>query len=108
MFDLYKNIQIGDVTSYIRPYQTLSYSPLNGLNSLTISEEQILILPDSSTINVPLGTADIQATITDPTQSFDLVDPTTGTVIGSKTFAQLKVELYSLYLYLAALRDEAP
>lgn len=106
MFDLYRNRQIGDVTTYVRPYQTINLGPLSGQNSITISEELITILPDASVTNVPLGTADLQATITDPTQSFDLIDPTTGAVIGSKTFAQLKIELYSMYLYLAAIRDQ--
>lgn len=107
MFDLYKKTLIGDVTTYVRPYQTISFGPLNAQNTMTISEELITILPDASVTNVPLGTAELQATITDPSQSFNLVDPTTGDVTGTKTFAQLKVELYSLYLYLASIRDGA-
>ncbi len=106
-FDLYKKTQIGDTTTYVRPYQTVSIGPLNGPNSMTISEELIVVLPDSSTVNVPLDTPPLQATITDPTQTFNLVDPTTGQVTGTKTFAQLKCELYSLYLYLASLRDQS-
>lgn len=107
MFDLYKKTAIGDVTTYVRPYQTISLGPLNGLSTMTISEELVTILPDASVTNVPLGTAELQATITDPTQSFNLIDPTTGDITGTKTFAQLKVELYSLYLYLAGIRDAA-
>lgn len=104
-FDLYKKILIGDVTTYIRPYQTLSLGPLGGLSSMTISEEKVIILPDASITTVPLGTADLQATITDPNQSFNIVDPATGDILGTKTFLQLKCEMYSLYLYLAAIRD---
>lgn len=104
-FDLYKKTQIGDTTTYIRPYQTVSIGLLNGTNSMTICEELVVVLPDASTVNVPLEIVPLQATITDPTQSFNIVDPTTGTIIGTKTFAQLKCELYSLYLYLAAIRD---
>jgi len=105
-FDLYKKTQIGDVTTYVRPFQTLSLGPLNGPNSLTISEELVIVLPDASVVNTPLGTAELQITITDPNQSFNVVDPTTGAVLGTKTFAQLKCELYSLYLYLASIRDQ--
>ncbi len=104
-FDLYKKTTIGDVTTYVRPCQTISHGPLNGPNSMIISEEQIVILPDLTTLTIPLGTAELSATITDPNQSFNLVDPTTGAILGTKTFAQLKCELYSLYLYLAAIRD---
>ena len=105
MFDLYKKEQIGDVTRYVRPRQTISTGPLNGPNTLTIFEEQITVLPDLSVEVVQLDTPELEATITDPTQMFNVVDPTTGAVTGSKNFAQLKVELYSLYLYLASVRD---
>ncbi len=106
MFDLYKKITIGDVITYVRPYQTLSHGPLNGENSMTISEELITILPDASVTNVPLGTAELQVTITDPNESFNIVHPVTGAVTGTMTFAQLKVQMYSLYLHLATVRDE--
>lgn len=107
MFDLYKKILIGDVTTYIRPMQTISYGPLGQPNTLIITEELVTILPDLSTTNVPVSTPDLRQTITDPTQVFNVVDPSTGAVTGTMTFAQLKVQMYSLYLYLAALRDGA-
>lgn len=102
-FDLYRNTIVGDVTTYVRPFQTISYGPLNGNNSIIISEEKVVILPDASVVNFPLS--QLNADITDPNQIFNVVDPTSGAVLGTKTFAQLKVEIYSLYLYLAALRD---
>ena len=107
MFDLYRKTVIGDTTTYVRPYQTISLGPLNGPNSFTISEEEIIVFPDASTTNVPLGTEALQATITDPSTTFNIVDPTTGAVTGTKTFVQMKCELYSLYLYLAAIRDQS-
>lgn len=106
MFDLYRKIFIGDVTTYVRPFQTIVYGPLGQPNSMIISEELITILPDASTTNVPLSTPELRTTVTDPTQAFNLVDPSTGAVTGSMTFAQLKVQMYSLYLYLAAIRDQ--
>lgn len=105
MFDLYQKKQIGDVTTFKRPYQTIALGPYNGQNSMRISEELVTILPDLSTTNVPTGEADLEAVITDPSQVFNVVDPTTGTVTGTMSFAQLKVQMYSLYLYLASLRD---
>jgi hypothetical protein len=107
MFDLYRNEQIGDVTTYVRPYQTISTGPLNAPNSMTIFEEKIMILPDASTQRIPLDSAEIQATITDPNEVFNIVNPSTGAVTGTTTFAQLKVQMYSLYLHLAAVRDAA-
>jgi len=105
-FDLYKKTNIGDVTTYVRPFQTISYGPLNGPNSMIISEELVTILPDLSVTHVPID-GNLNSTITDPTQSFNIVDPTTGVITGTMTFAQLKVQMYSLYLYLAGLRDNA-
>ena len=105
MFDLYKKILIGDVTTYIRPYQTISQGPLNCPNSMVIAEEQITVLPDNSVIHTPLG--ELSVTITDPNAVFNIVSPIDGTTTGSMTFAQLKVQMYSLYLYLAAQRDQA-
>ncbi len=108
-FDLYKNTQIGDVTTYIRPFQTISSGPLNGPNSMIISEELVTILPDLSVTTIPLNVSnvpDLRAVITDPNQAFDIVNPVTGDITGSMTFAQLKVQMYSLYLYLASIRDQ--
>lgn len=105
MFDTYKKTVIGDVTTFQRPYQTISTGPLGQPNTLTIFEEKITVLPDASTESSPVPTPELTATITDPSVSFNLVDPTTGVVTGTKTFAQLKIDMYSLYLYLAAIRD---
>lgn len=105
MFDLYKNTVIGDVTTYVRPYQTISTGPISGPNTMTIFEEKITVLPDASTVRSEVGTPELQFTVTDPNQVFNVVNPVTGAVTGTMTFAQLKVQMYSLYLYLAAQRD---
>lgn len=107
MFDLYKKTSIGDVITYVRPFQTISNGPLNGPNSMTIFEEKIMVLPDESIERIPLDTGEIQATISDPNESFDVVNPVTGEITGLMTFAQLKIQMYSLYLHLAAARDQA-
>ncbi len=105
MFDLYRRTAIGDVTTYVRPYQTTTTGPLNGPPTITISEQQVDVLPDASTVVVALTTPDIQYTVTDPATVFNVVNPSTGDVTGTMTLAQLKIQMYSLYLYLAALRD---
>lgn len=107
MFDLYRKTSVGDATTFVRPYQTISNGPLNGPNALTIFEEQITVLPDASTVRSDLGTPELEKTITDPNEVFNVVNPVTGAVTGTLTFAQLKIYMYSLYLYLAAQRDQA-
>lgn len=105
MFDLYKNTQHGDAMSYVRPFETNSFGPLNGLNTMVIQEEKIVVLPDATTERVALDTPGLQITISDPTASFNVVHPATGVVTGTMTFAQLKIQMYSLYLHFAAIRD---
>lgn len=107
MFDVYQNTQIGDVTTYVRPMQTISTGPLEGPNTLTIFEEKIVVLPDQSVLHVPLATPELHAEITNPDEVFNLIHPVTGAITGQTTFAQLKIQMYSLYVHLAALRDQA-
>lgn len=45
-------------------------------------------------------------TMDDPTESFELVHPETGAALGSMSYAELQVALYSLYLKAATERDE--
>lgn len=104
-FDIYKRTEIGDATTYVRPFETVSLGPLNGLNTMVIQEEKIVVLPDLSTERVALDTPGLQVTISDPTASFNVVHPATGAVTGSMTFAQLKIQMYSMYLHFAAIRD---
>ena len=106
-FELYRNTQIGDAFSYVRPYQTISTGPLAGPNTLTIFEEKITQLSDASTVRSELDTPELRATITDPNESFNILNPVTGAVTGTMTFAELKIRMYSLYMHLAAQRDLA-
>ncbi len=106
MFDLYKKTTVGDAYTYVRPYQTISLGPLGGQNSLTVFEEKITVLSDASTARSDLGTPEIVHVVTDPDEAFNLIHPVTGAVTGSMTFAQLKVQMYSLYLHMAGLRDD--
>lgn len=105
MFDLYRRTQVGDAVTYVRPYQTISTGLLGENNSMTIFEEKIIVLSDNTSSKVVADTQELHAVITNPNASFDIVNPATGEAIGTMTFAQLKVQMYSLYLYLAAQRD---
>lgn len=106
-FDLYNKTQIGDATKFKRPYQTISTGPFDGPNTLTIFEELITQLSDGSFVRSEVDTPEIKVTIENPNEVFNVVDPTTGVVLTTMTFAQLKVQMYSLYLHLAAARDQA-
>ncbi len=105
MFDIYKRTTIGDAVTYVRPYETLSKGPLAGPNSLMIFEEKVTQLSDGSTVRSDLGTPEIEKIVTDPTEVFNVINPTTGAVTGTLTYAQLKIYMYSLYVHLATLRD---
>jgi len=66
-------------------------------------EEILTTLPDGTTMKSPTG--GLQMVASDLTQSFSLIDPSSGGVVGTMTYAQLYGAIYSLYLTLAAARD---
>lgn len=107
MFDIYRNETIGDATTYVRPRETVSTGLISGENTLRIFEEKITVLSDGTVIRSDLETPELSVTISDPTETFDVVNPTTGEVTGSLSLAQIKTYLYSMYLHFAAQRDEA-
>lgn len=103
MFDIYKNTTLDGVTTYVKPLQTVTYNVLNAVPTITITEELVTLLPTGGVITQPCS--QIQTSFSNPAMTFNLVDPTTGATTGSMTLGSLHIAMYSLYMYLAALRD---
>lgn len=94
-------------------------NPLNAPRSARFAEERVVTIGGDEVIK-PLGTlteylvtASAPATPTTPAvqanagEQFNLLDPETGAVIGSATYAQFYAMAASLYLHVAAKRDAA-
>jgi hypothetical protein len=81
-------------------------NPLNQLPnaSISFSEEEVIQLGTDDYIKKETGVLSEQFS---NIVSFDILNPTTGAVVGSMTPLELYVALYSLYMYLAQERDSA-
>jgi hypothetical protein len=103
----YKTVQAtGQMTSWRRAENIVMRNPLNGIPSVECNEENIISLPDGTIMQGPAVTdPKIVGYMTDPTTTFNLLNPSTGAVVGTATYMQLYVMMYSLFYDLAVARD---
>ncbi len=98
------------VTAWRRAGSIRIVNPLPGQGTPSIVfEEQDVVELSANNYNVtmaPSGPAGVGISF-DPTQTFDLINPEDGTVIGTASHAEFQVMLYSLYLNAAKTRDDA-
>lgn len=98
----------GQMTTWRRAANITISNPADGVPSIVFYEEDKIRLPNGSLMSGP-GVRDpqIKADLKDPLTEFPLINPATGEVIGVARYQDLYVVLYSLYLHLAAKRDES-
>lgn len=77
----------------------------NQIPVITFYEEEMLET-NGTTYQKPIG--NIRETMENPLEEFPLINPLDGTPIGTAKYMDLQVMLFSLYLYLADLRDNPP
>jgi hypothetical protein len=94
----------GTVSTWKRANRIEITNPAGGIPSAMFSEEIATLMPDGITIITQPSTT-ICDSATDMTVSFNLIDPSTGSTVGTMTYEQLYGAMYSLYLALAAARD---
>jgi hypothetical protein len=80
-------------------------NPYNGMPVISFQEEQILEV-NGTTFVKPLG--QLTENFADPSKQFDLVNPADGMVIGTASYMEIYLILYSLYLKLTTERDNQP
>ncbi len=104
-----QNVVSGDVTSWKRCNQMVIQNPLNGPPVAYFREEMAVALPGGSMVVSPPNppTPDIAVAASDLSVTFNLIDPNSGSVVGTMSYAVLYTALYSLYLASAATRDAA-
>lgn len=97
--------QFTEVTgsSFTRCDRVVVENPKSGSRSITFSEERLINLPDGvvsspkGNLTYPLGES--------MDEEFDLLDPDTGEVTGSSTFAEAYAIIHSAYMHCARKRD---
>lgn len=94
--------------SWIRAVRVVLENPLIGTPAATFVEERAINL-GSETLVRPHGNL-VEPFIASGdganlTETFDLLNPDTGAVIGSATYQEVYAMLHSLYYHVAAKRD---
>jgi hypothetical protein len=93
----------GTLTQYKRANSIIILNPLTGVPEVSFIEEIVQNLPDGTQLISPSG--NLSAQMHDPSIVFNLISPTDGAIVGSMSYEQLYVAMYSLYFKLAQERD---
>lgn len=93
----------GDVQDYQRANKVVIANELNAVPEITFLEQIITTLPDGRKITT--GKDKCGATLADPAETFNLLNPETDAVIGSANYLEVYILLYSLYRHVADKRD---
>jgi hypothetical protein len=86
-------------------------NPYQGMPNISFIEETLIALDDGTTIKQPNTAATmfgVSADMSNPTQEFNVLNPSTGVVTGTATYQQVFTLLHSLYMDLVAKRDYVP
>jgi hypothetical protein len=83
-------------------------NPYQGVPGIAFAEESVITLSDGTVVKQVLGSPVQQyltTTISDPEQTFPLLDPISGCTAGTAKYQDVFNLLHSLYMYLATERD---
>lgn len=87
-----------------RAYRMIGDNPLDAYPSVTFLEEDVTTI---NGVTTKVNSGKFTREMTDPATEFPIIDPQTNLETGMvATFGQFYVLGYSLYLYLAQLRDQ--
>lgn len=99
----YKQTSIaGD--SWVRSNRVVVENGRGGTPAITFAEERI-INTASGEFAQNIGSVSEPFTNDNAIESFNLLNPETGAVIGSATYQEVYVMLHSLYMHIATKRD---
>lgn len=77
-------------------------NPYNSVPWITFDEEQVINIGADLTFK---DAGSVGVSLTNPTDTFDLISPVDGSKLGTASYQDVYVMLSSLYLNLAAKRD---
>jgi hypothetical protein len=91
-------------TKFLRSNGAAISNPYNGIPSIEFMRETIATFTDNPGVVVDLGPAtSIHGDLSVPTTQFNLINPIDGTtVVGTATYQDVYVILYSLYMSMQA------
>jgi hypothetical protein len=92
------------ISGWQRSYAVAINNPYNEIPNITFSEE-VVILNDGQIIKLPSSQPALSADLADPNTEIVLLNPLDDTILGTGTYGQIQVLLYSLYKKLAQERD---
>ena len=107
MADYKEATATGEMKSWVRACRVIIDNPYLAVPTVRFVEEQKASLPDGSVTNKPLVIEPAFGDFSSPATTFDLIDPVDGSVIGSSSYYEIYVLLFSLYKRMAADRDAA-
>lgn len=97
--------------SWVRATRIVIENPRKGVPAATFIEEQVVNVGDDEVAR-PVGNVSepfiVSGEEANLMESFDLLHPETGEVVGSATYLDIHVMLHSLYYHVAAKRDAGP
>jgi hypothetical protein len=101
MPNLYKPSDIV-AQSWQRSNKVTVENELDQVPVITFSEEEVVLIKGNKVV---LNRVLLQENMGDPSKTFDLLNPETDEIIGSASYTQIYIMLYSLYKKLALDRD---
>lgn len=83
-----------------RSHKVCVSNPYGGVPTIIFNEEDIAEFADTSTASLGEKGA-ITESFTNPLETFNLINPLDGTVIGTSSYQQVYIMLHSLYTHVA-------
>lgn len=106
-----EQIVTGEVSVYTRCIRGHFYNKSlvdnNAISAISFDEEIVTKLPTGNTFVEPVSNSQLLQPFGDGTETFNLLNPYTDEIIGTKNFKDVYDLLYSLYRHVANKRDEA-
>lgn len=92
-------------TTFDHSHKVTIDNPLNGTPTIRFTEQTVQRRDGVETVLGPKGFLEEALTDANATEEYNLIDPTTGTILGTTTYQNLFIQLYSLYFHLGTKRD---
>lgn len=94
-------------TKYRRCNAAYISNELDQMPSIRFVEEDVVVVNTNEVVKTPAQDGGIVNYLTDPSETFDLISPVDGSILGTMTYGEAFTAMYSLYFHAATERDAA-